>query len=1514
MFNARSMKATLYSTTVLTAFAFLGASQAVAAVGTNEVPTNGTVNQGSATISQPFTNGSNQTQLNVTQNSSRAVVDWDSFNIGTNGRVDFNQNTGDIIVNRTNNFGSETQILGQLNADSTVFIANPNGVLFGQNARIDVGGILATTGQIDENAFMNGDASFGITNMAGTGSVINNSTDFTVAEAGIAAFVAPHVENNGSIVARMGTVTLAAGRSATVTLDMFGDGLIEIDTGLEASDITNNEAVSNTGSINVDGGTVELTTRQAAGVVNNLINMDGTVQAQDATVAANGSIILNTGDNGGVNVAANADVQTDNLVVDTPDVSVNGAAQSDIASIDVENNNVDLSDMMALISDNGTINLSTGTYDMGASRFNVNVEGVSLIGESEADTILDLSAQDSWGVYITANDVTLSDLTVDGPRGGVDFNNLVWADYRDNYGIKAVGDNLTLTNMTVRGSGNTEIDLNGVDGAQITNVTAIGEFQGMMTPGVGLSAKNSSNIVVDSITTSQNGWGGIGIYDDVEGFTLAGNNDFGEDVPLYTEDDGYQPGDTYSISDLQLSGMEYVVLNPEGRTQGDGQEFVFYFESAEGASDFALQLPNTQEGYIQSLTTDGNGFTVRGNEFLVTQSGTASLSVQTAVDAASEGAVISVAPGDYFEEANDRASDAGGTGPYDYGLYVDVAGLTLQGVDADGNVITDPNNTMAVIEAGNRSAFGAIHFVAADDVTFEGLTFAPVAGYRNKTVEVVGDNFTLRNSVIDNTLTAGDAWGQIAGGLYISDFGDGSRVQSFTVDNNIFNAGGVTLANGAGLNGDASSRVITNNIIRGNEDFSAALLLQGDDPNTAWLPNAVGDVTIDNNVFENNSWHIGVYGGENMPVLNAQNLLDNNSFDTAAIAADAGTGNVRSTNPGDVGWQLVYSSAQSAVDTALDGDQVILNAARFEETLSVDKSLEIIGAGAEQTVIAGDGTSNTVAVQGQFGQIDGFTISDLTIEAPDAAGRAGLIFLSGGVNNPDNNVDNVVVERVIINGQGTNNGSFGIGLNENDTVTIDDVLINDVDLAIEAGGLGGDIVITNVDFDNVNTAMRIFSWTGYIQSDASYSINGNDFEGADLGLQIGRSELDAYASFADLSIDATLNYWGTTDGSAIQSEIQYAEANNGVMAPRADASSYLINGTDQNLDLTGFQPDYSSLGVTTEGFNEGNDRIAQALAALSEGGDLIIEAGDYDEDVVASDASLIFDQSMTTNLNSLSLTDGSLEGVVATDGDIVLSGVSASGDVNLDAEGDIDIVDGGLGDNDVTLSGDDITLEGTTTDDLIVNDTNNINGSAFVETADIDADVIDLTLVAEDDIDLSGDVITGDYTTPDNLTLVVDDSADVTVDVGTLDVTGPNIDVEGEVGGNDVDFAGSFPEGLSVDADFGSEEDPANLANDIQFIDALTGNPLDNEQVANLQESLLPFLLTNLATAAGDGFDGSGFTRPRVIRVNSTNSLEQLLRMEGVIVVLDMNSDPVAVARQGEEDGIYELSVPTPFL
>ena len=175
----------------------------------NGLPQGGTVTAGS--VSDQLT----ATKLTLTQTTPRAVIDWQSFNIGAGKEVQFIQpNANAAVLNRVAAGANMSEIYGTMSANGTVVLMNPNGVMFSQGASVNVGSLIVTTGSINQTAFM-AEGPIAITG-ATTGQITNEGR-ITAADAGLVAMVAPSVSNQGLIVANRGTVLLGGAAAATIS-------------------------------------------------------------------------------------------------------------------------------------------------------------------------------------------------------------------------------------------------------------------------------------------------------------------------------------------------------------------------------------------------------------------------------------------------------------------------------------------------------------------------------------------------------------------------------------------------------------------------------------------------------------------------------------------------------------------------------------------------------------------------------------------------------------------------------------------------------------------------------------------------------------------------------------------------------------------------------------------------------------------------------------------------------------------------------------------------------------------------------------------------------------------------------------------------------------------------------------------------------------------------------------------------------------------------------------------------
>ena len=239
-------------------------------------PAGGVVTAGGGAIAQ---SGSATT---INQSSQRLAIDWNTFSTAANESIVFVQpNAQAIALNRIIG-SSPSELLGSLAANGQVFILNPNGVLFGAGAKVNVGGLVASTLSMSNADFIAGNNVF--TASGSNGSVVNRGA-LTAASGGYIALLAPEVRNEGVISATLGTALLAAGNKVTLNLNNGSLLGYSIDQGAI------NALADNKQLIQANGGQVILSARAADALSKAVVNNTGVIEAKSLT-SVGGKIVL----------------------------------------------------------------------------------------------------------------------------------------------------------------------------------------------------------------------------------------------------------------------------------------------------------------------------------------------------------------------------------------------------------------------------------------------------------------------------------------------------------------------------------------------------------------------------------------------------------------------------------------------------------------------------------------------------------------------------------------------------------------------------------------------------------------------------------------------------------------------------------------------------------------------------------------------------------------------------------------------------------------------------------------------------------------------------------------------------------------------------------------------------------------------------------------------------------------------------------------------------------------------
>lgn len=89
-------------------------------------------------------------ELRIQQLSERALFNWDSFNIGRDDKVSFDQpGSSSLALNRIFQ-QSPSRLLGSIQANGQVYLINRAGIIFGKDAQINVGTLLASSLEVPD--------------------------------------------------------------------------------------------------------------------------------------------------------------------------------------------------------------------------------------------------------------------------------------------------------------------------------------------------------------------------------------------------------------------------------------------------------------------------------------------------------------------------------------------------------------------------------------------------------------------------------------------------------------------------------------------------------------------------------------------------------------------------------------------------------------------------------------------------------------------------------------------------------------------------------------------------------------------------------------------------------------------------------------------------------------------------------------------------------------------------------------------------------------------------------------------------------------------------------------------------------------------------------------------------------------------------------------------------------------------------------------------------------------------
>jgi filamentous hemagglutinin family protein len=242
--------------------------------------------------------------VNIRQTADKAILNWDSFNIGRDTTLTVQQDANWAALNRVSNSTAPSQIQGQIKAAGTLMIVNNNGVVFSGSSQVNVRNLVVAATQFTDEQFRSGlyntsAASFsqanGAIEVASGAQLTTHAPSASTVGGGYVLLLGKTVDNAGSISTPRGQTLLAAGDSFSIRRGQGSEG--------NASSTTRGHEVTPSGSGRVSNNGQLLAAAGDVSLLANQVQQNGLALAS-TTVDARGTLHLNaSGSNASVTLA-----------------------------------------------------------------------------------------------------------------------------------------------------------------------------------------------------------------------------------------------------------------------------------------------------------------------------------------------------------------------------------------------------------------------------------------------------------------------------------------------------------------------------------------------------------------------------------------------------------------------------------------------------------------------------------------------------------------------------------------------------------------------------------------------------------------------------------------------------------------------------------------------------------------------------------------------------------------------------------------------------------------------------------------------------------------------------------------------------------------------------------------------------------------------------------------------------------------------------------------------------------
>lgn len=263
--------------------------------------------------------GNGQTTVTIEQTAPRAILNWQTFNVGRETTVNFDQSAGGAeasqwtALNRVQDpTARPSQILGSINAQGSVYVINPNGIIFGGSSEVNVHTLIASSLSITPAMFEAGlldpQTQFTCPEAVCGAVSVAAGAEITSSGGGGIVLLGPQVTNAGTLTTPGGGQTvLAAGSAVQLVQAPFLPiqpsgipsflGFRPVVTTSAGDASANLGVLTNSGVISAPTGNITL--------VGRTVHQDGAVLASTST-SSRGSIVIQALDAFGTSVPVGA--------------------------------------------------------------------------------------------------------------------------------------------------------------------------------------------------------------------------------------------------------------------------------------------------------------------------------------------------------------------------------------------------------------------------------------------------------------------------------------------------------------------------------------------------------------------------------------------------------------------------------------------------------------------------------------------------------------------------------------------------------------------------------------------------------------------------------------------------------------------------------------------------------------------------------------------------------------------------------------------------------------------------------------------------------------------------------------------------------------------------------------------------------------------------------------------------------------------------------------------------------